>query len=135
MGGLLADANIDGHVVAILRVLNGEGLRELWEPVELPLLHFRQLGLTPDVADDVLWQVCQQRKILLITGNRNDDGPDSLEATIRIHNNPTALPVFTLATPEEVLANRAYADRVATRLLEYIYDIEGLRGTGRLFLP
>ncbi len=135
MGGLLADVNIDGHVAAILRVLNGESLRELWKPVELPLLHFRQLGLSPDVPDDILWNVCQQQGILLITGNRNDDGPDSLEAAIRNYNFRSALPVFTLASPEDVVASRPYAERVASRLLEYIYDLDGVRGTGRLFLP
>ena len=73
--------------------------------------------------------------MILITSNRNDDGPDSLEATIRTHGTPHSLPVFTLADAKRVLKERSYAELVADRLLEYLFDIEGLRGAGRLYLP
>ena len=43
--------------------------------------------------------------------------------------------MFTLASAESVLGSRAYAERAAVRLLEYLYDLENLRGAGRLYLP
>jgi hypothetical protein len=58
-----------------------------------------------------------------------------LEATIRTHGTSQSLPVFTLADANRVLNERSYAERVSDRLLEFLFDIEGLRGAGRLYLP
>jgi hypothetical protein len=69
------------------------------------------------------------------TANRHDEGPDSLEATIRALNVPSSLPVLTMAEPELVLASRDYAERVATQVLEYLVDLDHFRGVGRLFVP
>jgi hypothetical protein len=82
-----------------------------------------------------LWRLCQAKQILLITGNRNSTGPESLEAVIARDNTPTSLPVFTIADPRQILSSRAYAEQVVTRLLEYLLDLENFRGTGRLYLP
>jgi hypothetical protein len=71
----------------------------------------------------------------LFTANRNQKGDDSLEATIRRENTPTSLPVLTLANAKRFEESREYAERVATRLLEYLLDIETYRGSGRLYLP
>jgi hypothetical protein len=73
--------------------------------------------------------------VILITNNRNSDSPDSLEATIRRYNTAHSLPVFTIADLDKFRMNRSYAERVLERLLEYLLEIEGVRGTGRLFLP
>jgi hypothetical protein len=135
MAGLLADVNIEGHVGALLRILQSNDWRELWLAVEMPLRNFSEFGLTADVPDALLWHVCQRHELVLITSNRNNAGADSLEATIRAHNAPGSLPVFTLASAEAVLNSRAYADRAAIRLLEYLFDLDNLRGTGRLYLP
>jgi hypothetical protein len=43
--------------------------------------------------------------------------------------------VLTLSEPQRVLSSRAYARRVVERLVEYLIDVENLRGTGRLYLP
>jgi hypothetical protein len=79
--------------------------------------------------------VCQQHDILLITANRNDDGPDSLEATIHDLNNSLSLPVFTIANPELLLTSPDYAERVAIQVLEYLMTLDHLRGMGQLFIP
>ena len=63
------------------------------------------------MSDRDLWQLCQQREIVLLTANRNDEGPNSLEATIRTLNASSSLPVLTIADPELVLASRDYAER------------------------
>jgi len=71
----------------------------------------------------------------LITGNRNDDGPDSLEATIRNENQPESLPVITIGDADRVLRDRLSAENVAGRLLDYLMRIDEVRGVGRLYVP
>ncbi len=82
-----------------------------------------------------MWQTCQGQRIVLLTANRNADGPDSLEATIRQHNTAQSLPVFTLADARRVELEATYAARVAIRLLQYFLDVESVRGVGRLYVP
>jgi hypothetical protein len=71
----------------------------------------------------------------LLTANRSDEGPDSLEATIRTLNTPSSLPMLTIADPELVLTSRDYAERVAIQVLEYLLELDHFRGAGRLFVP
>ena len=71
----------------------------------------------------------------MITGNRNDDGADSLEATIRNENQPDSPPVITFGDADRVLRDRVYAEQVAERLLDYLMRIDEVRGTGRIYVP
>jgi hypothetical protein len=96
---------------------------------------FASLGLPENTSDATLWQFCQTQHIILITGNRNKAGPEALETVIEQNNTPISLPVLTIGVPPRVLSSRAYAERVATRLLEVLLDVEQYRGTGRLYLP
>jgi len=93
------------------------------------------LGLQPDASDRDVWEACQCEQVILLTANRNDDGPESLEATIQQHNTPASLPVLTLASEQRVLRDRLYAEAVADRLLELLFDIGSYRGSGRLYVP
>lgn len=82
--------------------------------------------------------MCQHKELVLITANRNHDGEDSLEATIRRENTPHSLPVLTLADADRILFilfDPVYADHVAEKLLQYLLEIDLVRGTGRLYLP
>lgn len=135
MWGIVADANCVGHFQLVLRLLHDESRRELWHFLNLAVLTFEDLGLAPDVSDRDVWHACQQREVVLITTNRNAVGPDSLEEVIQSNNQPESLPVITLANPERLRRDRAYASDVADRLLDYLFDIDNVRGTGRLFLP
>ena len=135
MAGIIADHNIEGHLVVLLRIWTSNAWGSLWESLALEVESFEQLGLPYDVSDRELWQVCQQHNIVLITANRNDEGPDSLEATIRDLNEPSSLPVLTIADPALVLANQDYAERVTMQVLEYFMALDNFRGTGRLFVP
>jgi hypothetical protein len=89
------------------------------------------LGLPADAPDADVWRFCQQRQFILITATRNQDGPDSLETTIRSENTPHSLPVFTLADSERIRHSKVYAERVVEHLLEYLLAIENYRGTGQ----
>jgi Domain of unknown function (DUF5615) len=135
MRGLLTDVNIQGQVAALRLILEGDEWREIWQSLGISILTFPEVGLAQNATDAEVWRFCQQQQLVLLTGNRNNEGPDSLEATIRAENTSTCLPVFTLSDPEAVRHGRTYAEHAAARLLEYLMDIEGLRGTGRFFFP
>ena len=95
---------------------------------------FADLGLPPDASDREVCEVCQHEQVVLVTANRNDAGPESLEATIQHQNTPQCLPVFTLANDQRVLRNRQYADTVADRLIEALFDIDSYHGIGGIYL-
>ena len=135
MAGIMADHNIAGHFVVLLRLWTSMPWGTLWEGLGLEVESFERLGIPYDTSDRALWQLCQRRAIVLITANRHDEGPDSLESTIRDLNDPLSLPVITIADPEAVLANRDYAECVAIQVLEYFLELDNLRGVGRLFVP
>src|SRR5262249_11544534 len=103
MASIMADHNVEGHFVVLLRLWTSDVWRTVWESLELEVESFERLGLPYNTSDRDLWELCQQREIGLLTANRNDEGPDSLEATIRTLNAPSSLPVLTIADPELVL--------------------------------
>jgi len=133
--GILADINAQGHVHDVVQLLQTGWRAEIWASLNLPVRTFADLGLDRDVSDAILWHTCQRLQVILITRNRNAQAPDSLEPTIRSHNTPQCLPVFTLADADRIRKSKAYADLVADRLLEYLLEVDNVRGTGRLFLP
>jgi hypothetical protein len=132
---LLADANIQGQVEILVARMRGEHWRDFWDHLQLRHVTFADAGLQLSDSDAVIWQRCQELDLLLLTDNRNDDGPESLEATIRSNNQPTSLPVFTISNARQLSTNPAYADRVIDRLFVYLLEFENIRGTGRLYLP
>jgi hypothetical protein len=79
--------------------------------------------------------MCQRERLVLVTGNRNADEPDSLELVIRDENQPDSLPVVTLANPQRITRDRPYAEKVAERLLERLIAIDDFRGAGRIYVP
>lgn len=135
MKAILADHNLIGQVRAIVARLEEDPWPELWAALGLRVFTLSDLGLDERTPDDVIWRRCQAEQIILITANRNQDGPDSLGAMIAHENAPTSLPVFTISVADQVLIDKEYRDRVAKRLIEYLYEIDTVRGTGRLFLP
>lgn len=132
---LLADVNIHGHVSRLVQRMQTGDWRDYWEYLELRQVSFADLGLDPTDSDAAVWRRCQEHQVFLLTNNRNDDGPDSLEATIRAHNTAQSLPVFTIGDADQLLVGTDYADRVIDRLIRYLLQIGSIRGTGRLYLP
>jgi hypothetical protein len=131
----MADHDCEGQLQVLLRLLTSAEWQVLWTELAVRVESFASLEMPPQTPDADLWRLCQTRQIILITGNRNEEGPASLEATLQASNTPTSLPVLTLSEPQRVLSSRAYARRVVERLVEYLIDVENLRGTGRLYLP
>ena len=131
----MADHDIEGQVRVLLRLLTsaaGSKSGTSWPSV---LSRLRAWGCPRTLRMQRYGSFCQTQQIILITGNRNKAGPEALEAVIEQNNTPTSLPVLTIGVPPRVLSSRAYAERVATCLLEVLLDVEQYRGTGRLYLP
>jgi hypothetical protein len=135
MTAIMADHDIEGQMQLLLRLLISAEWHALWTELAVQVESFTSLGVPINTPDASLWQLCQARQIILITGNRNEAEPASLEATIQAANTPISLPVLTISEPQRILSSRAYAQQVVERLVEYLIDVENLRRTGRLYLP
>jgi hypothetical protein len=133
--GIVPDANCEGHFRVLLRLLHTEARRELWHSLNLAVLTFDELELPANATDRQVWLRCQQQEVALVTANRTADDADSLESVIRALNTAESLPVVTLANVERIRRDGDYASQVADRLLDLLFDIERLRGVGRVFLP
>jgi hypothetical protein len=131
----MGDNDIQGQFDELMQILLSPPWREIWDSLGLSVETFETMGLAREAPDVVVWQTCQSRQVLLVTGNRNNEGPDSLEAAIRHFNEASSLPVVTLANSRKFAKGRSYAERVVVRLLEYLLDIDDHRGTGRLWVP
>jgi hypothetical protein len=135
MKGILADNDVEGILTALVSIWLSETWRDLWIELNCSLETFPSLDLPRDATDAVVWEACQNQQVVLITGNRNAESPESLAATIRSLNRPDSLPVFTLSNPKRILNDRGYAAQVAERLLDYLMSIQDYRGTGRIYVP
>jgi hypothetical protein len=128
---IFVDHNIEGQAALLLSTLESQG----W--VDLGLLRvatFEELSLPVESSDREIWRFVQEHRMLLLTGNRNMTGEDSLQQTIRDENRPESIPVVTIANVNRV-AERNYREECATRLASICLDIEDYLGTGRLFIP
>jgi hypothetical protein len=132
---LLADVNLQGHVDRLVARMQEKPWRDFWDYLDLAYVTFADLGLDPADTDAVVWRRCQEHSALLLTNNRNDDGPVSLETTLRIHNTAQSLPIFTIGNADRILESPTYADQVIERLFQYLLELDNVRGTGRLYLP
>jgi hypothetical protein len=124
MRAIIADNDSGGQFGALLDVLSSDEWRELWQGLGLALATFESLGLARDAPDALVWDACQANGVLLVTGNRNDDGPESLEATLRARNQGRSLPVFTLVHPDRIRPGAGETVRVAVKLLEHLLEID-----------
>ena len=132
---LLADANIQGHVDRLAERMQAEPWVGFWNYLHLSYVAFADVGLDLADSDVVVWKRCQEKGLCLVTNNRNDDGLDSLENTIRTYNTPQSLPVFTIGDADRTLLDRDYSDKVIWALVDYLLRLDNLLGTGRLFIP
>jgi hypothetical protein len=135
VNGIIADVNIQGHVDLLVVLMQAEPWKLFWDHLQLRYVHFLDVGLAPDAPDSLVWETCQKQELVLITDNRSKKDPSSLEATIQTKNTPTSLPVFTIANVPHLRASRDYADKIIDRLFDSLLRMDGLRGTGRLYLP
>jgi hypothetical protein len=80
--GLLADVNVEAHAQYLRGLFKSLGLSVILDDANLKVEIFSGLGIARDADDRFLWNYCQQNGWVFFTDNRNDDGPDSLKATL-----------------------------------------------------
>ena len=112
MAADLADINVVKQVRLLVQLWESPEWKEIWTQLGMAVRTFQDLQVPLDLSDAELWRTCQERRIILITGNRNEHDAESLEATIREHNTPDSLLVFTIADIEKMRKSRNYAKRV-----------------------
>jgi hypothetical protein len=135
MPGIMSDNDVKGFFRVLMSICNSDPWRDIWQELQFDVFSFEDFGLAEDATDAQVWRVCQAESVVLITGNRNADDSESLEVTIREHNNDRCLPVLTLADADRVGRDRVYAEMVVERLLETLMDLDVVRGAGRLYMP
>ena len=132
---ILSDHDVEGQLNVLFAIWTSPDWVETWEMLKCRVRTFRSLGIPKGTADSELWELCQAQQFVLLTGNRNADTGDSLEIASQRLNQSDSLPVITIADAGRVTLERQYAERVASQILEILYDLENLRGTRRLFVP
>jgi hypothetical protein len=134
--GILLDVNVGGKFTRLIqRNFAGGVWLGLWQDLALAVLTLHALDLPDNSSDELVWQTCQAEGLVLLTCNRNHEGADSLEATIRRHNQSHSLPVLTISDSHRFGNDSAYDACLAQDLLAYLIDIDRVRGTGRLYVP
>ena len=128
---ILSDHDIEGHAHSIIGILGAEGWLDM---VELRLTTFAEIGLPFNSPDRIVWRFAQANRMILLTNNRNMEGEDSLEQTLREENTPTSLPVVTIANVGR-LSERRYRERCAFQLLEIVLELEKHLGRSRVYIP
>ena len=128
---VLLDHHMKRQGILLWATMGSEGWLRL---LDIPMLTFEDVGLPNDSKDRDVWRFAQQKQLILLTGNRNKDGSDSLEQTIRDENTPDSLPVLTIGITDR-LEERAYREQCAERLVEIVLNIENYLGVGRIYIP
>jgi len=123
MRGLLADVNVQGHLPHLRHLLEALDLWAILVELSLRFVTFPELQLPRDLDDRSLWNRCQQEGWVLFSENRNDDGPNSLQATLADSWQIGCLPVLTLSDKGKFEHDRAYANRVATDIADLLFGI------------
>ena len=128
---VLVDHHLKKQGILLWATLGSEGWLKL---LNIPMLTFDDVGLPIDASDRDVWRFAQEKKLILLTGNRNKDGVDSLEQTIRDENTADSLPVITIGMVDR-LEERSYREQCAEKLVGIILSIENYLGVGRIFIP
>lgn len=128
---VLLDHHMKRYGILLWAAMGSEGWLRL---LDIPMLTFDDVGLPNDSSDRGVWRFAQEKRLILLTGNRNKDGSDSLEQTIRDENTSDSLPVVTVGVAER-LEERAYREQCAERLVEIVLNIEDYLGVGRIYIP
>lgn len=102
--------------------------------LDIPVQTFQEAGLPIDSSDREVWRFAQKNQLVLLTGNRNNEGEDSLEQTIRDENTRTSLPVITIGVIGR-MEEHIYREQCAERLVDIILNIENYLGVGRIYIP
>jgi predicted nuclease of predicted toxin-antitoxin system len=127
----LVDYNLDGYALIFLGILTKGGWLEF---KFVQFVTFREVGLSMESSDRVVWNYAQEHQMMILTANRNMKGEDSLEQVMREENTENSFPVLTIGNLDR-LSEADYRERCTERLIEIAVDIDNYKGVGRLFIP
>ena len=140
---IMADHNIELHLQVLIGICASQAWADVWASLACEVDSFERLGLPFETIDTELWQTCQENGIVLITGNRNADGPTSLEFAIRTLSTDQSLPVLTISDPDRLLldhrscarrssesARTALGPRTTPGHGSFIYSVNSRRNVG-----
>ncbi len=128
----LIDHNMGGHAEILLGSIASQGWLEL---LPICFVTFKEMNLSIDSNDRIVWRIAQSNQMVLLTANRSMKGEDSLEQVLREENKVDSFPVITIGDADRFLADRFYRNRCVDRIIEIVLDIETWMGVGRLFVP
>ena len=137
MRGVLADEHIGGQLQRLEAILAQDGLTEVLAEVGVRFVSFVDLGWPTSLSDRELWHRCQADGWVLLTANRNHDGPDSLGSTLADSWREGLLPVITIADAEKFHRKRSYLLRSVRELATLLFELaDGLhRDRPRIYIP
>lgn len=127
----MLDNDISGHSDLLAGTLNSTG------GAEYDLVKFISLtdgGLARNAIDREIWHHCQRNSLILLTANRNQDDPDSLEQTLRELNTEYSLPVITVSDSQRLI-EPTYREQCIHSLIGIILDLINYLGTARIYIP
>jgi hypothetical protein len=127
----LVDYNLDGYAFIFIGILTKRGWIEF---TSVQFVTFREVGLSIESSDRVVWHYAQDHQMMILTANRNMKGEDSLERVMREENTENSFPVLTIGSLDR-FSEADYRERYAERLIEIALDIDKYKGVGRLFIP
>ncbi|GBE76312.1 hypothetical protein myaer87_35390 [Microcystis aeruginosa NIES-87] len=127
----LVDYNLDGYALIFLGILAKRGWLEFQS---VQFVTFREVELSMESSDRVVWRYAQEQEMMILTANRNMKGDDSLEQVMREENTENSFPVLTIGNLD-CLSEAEYRERCAERLIEIAVDLDNYKGVGRLFIP
>lgn len=105
---VLLDHHMKKQGILLWGTMHSEGWLRL---LDIPMLTFADVGLAIDSSDREVWRFAQENQLILLTGNRNREGEESLEQTIREENTPTSLPVVTVGMVAR-MRERSYREQL-----------------------
>jgi len=127
----LVDYNLTGYALLFLGILTKLGWLEM---VSIQFVTFREVGLSMESSDRIVWRYAQENQMMILTANRNMKGDDSLEQVIREENTANSFPVLTIGNLDR-LDEADYRERCVERIIEIVLAIDYYKGVGRLFIP
>jgi hypothetical protein len=123
---------LGGQAEILFGTIASQGWLEL---LPIRFVTFKEMDLSIDSNDRVVWRIAQENQMILLTANRSMKGEEALEQVLREENTADAFPVITIGDADRFLVDRVYRNRCVDRLLAILLDIENWMGTGRLFIP
>ncbi len=127
----MLDNDISGHSDLLAGTLNSTG----WADYNLvKFITLTDAGLARSALDREIWQHCQKNSLILLTANRNQDDPDSLEQTLRELSSEYSLPVVTVSDPQRLI-EPTYREQCVHSLIGIILDLNNYLGAARIYIP